>query len=164
VYVINIFSCDCWSTLSSSAVWLYFRFHCSVCIYELQSSWSTFWSKKRKSTFLLMLLYISWKTVYLQDQNNRITFASLLFEREQDSTRVQIVIRGWHSRAFGDCLMKNNIWNSNERGNAFTSRLLNIISLNMKQTLKRCTFVRVCMKKFKSANSDSSLQYIILGT
>jgi hypothetical protein len=60
--------------------------------------------------------------------------------------RVQIVIRGWHSRAFDDCLMKNNVWNSSKRGNAFTSRLLNIISLNMKQTLKRCTFVRVCMK------------------
>jgi hypothetical protein len=76
--------------------------------------------------------------------------------------RVQTVIRGWHSRAFDDCLMKNN-WNSNKRSNAFTSRLLNIISLNMKQTLKRCTFVRVCMKKFKSANSDSNLQHIILG-
>jgi len=30
--------------------------------------------------------------------------------------RVQIVIRGWHSRAFDDCLMKNNVWNSNKRG------------------------------------------------
>ena len=43
--------------------------------------------------------------------------------------------------------------------NAFTSRLLNIISLNVKQTLKRCTFVRVCIKKFNSSNSDSSLQH-----